>query len=54
MCCELCPEFEECEDSFEGSEYCCLKCPEYEDCPSRLELDYDNFGDDDDTEEAEF
>jgi len=54
MCCELCPEFEECEDYFEGPEYCCSKCPEYDDCPSRLDINYDEFREEEDIEGLEF
>lgn len=54
MCCELCPEFEECEHYSEWPEYCCPKCPEYEDCPIRLDMAYTEFGDDEDAEDPEF
>lgn len=54
MCCELCPEYEDCEDYFEGSEYCCPKCVEYDDCPTRLDFDSMNIDEDEDTGGLEF
>lgn len=40
MCCEYCPEAQNCEEYLEGPENCCIRCPEYEDCPIRLNIDY--------------
>jgi len=54
MCCDLCPEFEDCEDVAEGPEYCCSRCPEYEDCPTRLEMDYTEFNEEGDIEDFDF
>ncbi len=54
MCCELCPEFEECEHYFEWPEYCCPKCPEYDDCPIRMDVDYTDFGREEDSDDSDF
>ncbi len=49
MCCDLCPEFDDCENCFESPEYCCPKCPEFEDCPTRLDVDLSDLDAEDET-----
>ncbi len=54
MCCDLCPEFEECEHPLDESEYGCLKCPEYHDCDVRSDTEYVGFDEEEGTENLEF
>lgn len=41
MCCETCPEYEECAAKNRLKDDCCKKCPDYEQCYER------DFGDED-------
>ena len=35
MCCDICPYFDECEDTDELQDDCCRECPEYPDCQNK-------------------
>jgi hypothetical protein len=51
MCCDLCPDFEDCEQTLGEPECCCPRCSEYDDCASRLEMDTIGMGVGDGTED---
>lgn len=44
MCCETCPEYEECAVKDKLKESCCKRCPDHEFCFSQDEND-ENSGD---------
>ena len=53
MCCELCSQFEDCEQALGGPDYCCPRCSEFEDCPTRFEMDYVGLGEEEAVEDYE-
>lgn len=53
MCCEECPEYEQCEEHNYLKDNCCLKCPEYYSCVGADDVKKNSSGDscrDDDQE----
>lgn len=53
MCCEICPEYEDCEKVERLKNYCCEECPDYEACMGEIREDFYDFEEDYNIEEEE-
>ncbi|MEO0119307.1 MAG: hypothetical protein ABIK60_02035 [candidate division WOR-3 bacterium] len=41
MCCEICPDYYDCENEGKIKENCCSGCPDYEECISEMREDFE-------------
>lgn len=48
MCCEICPDYWECEEEGRLKENCCRECPDYEECMGEGREDFEeDYGEED-------
>lgn len=40
MCCEVCPDYYDCEIEGKLKKNCCVECPDYEECMDEVKEDY--------------
>jgi hypothetical protein len=40
MCCEICPDYNDCEMAGYLKENCCEECPDYEECMGQVKEDF--------------
>jgi len=40
MCCEICPDYNDCEMTGYLKENCCEECPDYEECMGQVKEDF--------------
>ncbi|MCS7258360.1 MAG: hypothetical protein NZ601_03200 [candidate division WOR-3 bacterium] len=41
MCCDVCPYYEDCEETGKTTNECCPDCPDYENCVGSEDIDED-------------